>query len=166
MTRLPPSLNIMPGKSDVQLEDEKILRRLCAAVSGLRARRGASDPEESALYLYSTFRLARACGRQKRKSRNASPTSVAKQLQQIWTGLAKLDKRLASADRNVFEALIDAAEDRDTAKGEWLQLKSLVKTMHERAKMATRAAEAVLKAWPQAKGKREGRLITSPTRCR
>jgi len=66
---------------------------------------------------------------------------------------------VATADKNVFEALRRAAEDREVAGAfdclprEWLQLRRLLLTMQERAKRAARAAEVIVKAFPQAKGK-------------
>jgi hypothetical protein len=90
----------------------------------------------------------------KRKKGYASPASVAKQLKDIATRLATLERRLASADKNVFEALRDASEDKEVAKEEWLHLKQLLAIMQERAKRAARTAEVVVKACSQPKGKK------------
>jgi hypothetical protein len=156
MTNFPPSLSRVPGKSDDQLEEEKILRRLRWAVSSLdsRGRADTPDPSEASQDIYSTFLTARVSVLHKRKEGYASPASVAKQLKQIATGLATLERRLASADKNVFDTLRDASEDREVAKEEWLQLKQLLVTMQERAKRAARTAEVVVKASSQPKGKK------------
>jgi hypothetical protein len=97
--------------------------------------------------------MARVAVLHKRKKGYASPASVAKQLRQIETGVATLERRLASSDKNVFEALRGAAEDREAAKDEWLQLRRLLLTMQERATRAARTADVFAKA-SQAKGKK------------
>jgi hypothetical protein len=156
MTNFPPSLSRVPGKSDQQLEEEKILRQLRWAVSNLdsRGRLDTPDPSEASQDIYSTFLTARVSVLHKRKKGYASPTSIAKQLKQIETGVATLERRLASADKNVFEALKNAAEDREVAKEEWLQLKRLLIIMQDRAKRAACTAEIVVRACSQAKGKK------------
>ena len=63
------------------------------------------------------------------------------------------------ADRNVFEALSDAAEDREIAKEEWLGMKSLLGTMQDRAKRAAHTAEAVLKIWRKPLKGKAGRPV-------
>jgi hypothetical protein len=154
MSKFPPSLSIMPGKSDAQLQEERILQQLRRAVSNLPAKSEEPDPEDAARYLHSTFLMVTVfVARKPKRLGCASPTSVAKQLKQIATGAATLARRMKSADRNVYEALRDAAEDREIAKEEWLRLKSLLETMHDRAKQAARTADAVLKVRPQTKGK-------------
>jgi hypothetical protein len=156
MTNVPPSLSRVPGKSDNQLEEEKILRQLRWAVSSLvsRDRLDTPDPSDASQDIYSMFLTAKVSVLHKRKKGHASPASIAKQLKQIATGLATLERRLASSDKNVFGALRDASEDREVAKEEWLQLKQLLVIMQERAKRAARTAEIVVKACSQAKGKK------------
>jgi hypothetical protein len=149
----PPSLSLAPGKSDTQLQEERILQQLRRAVSNLPGRSDEPDPEEAAKDLYSTFLLVSVFVAQKPKIGSASPRSVAKQLKQIATGAATLARRMKSADRNVYEALRDAADDREIAKEEWLRLKSLLEAMQDRAKQAAKTAEAVLKALRPTKGK-------------
>ena len=154
MTNFPPSLSKVTGKSDAQLEEEKTLRKLCGAIGSLQSRSDEPPAEESAQDIYSTFLTARVSVLHRRKKGYASPANVAKQLKQMAKGLATLEGRLASADGNVFEALRDAAEDREAAKEEWLELRRLLMNMQDRAGPAVRAAEAVVKAFPQAKGKK------------
>jgi hypothetical protein len=154
MTNFPPSLNRVPGKSDAELQEEQILGKIRGAVSSLDKQSDAPVLEDAALDIYSTFLTARVRVLHRRKKGYASTVSVVKQLRQIETGLARLEGRLASADGNVFEALKDAAEDREAAKQEWLELRQLLLNMQERAGRAVRAAEAVVKAFPQAKGKK------------
>jgi hypothetical protein len=140
--------------SDAELKEWQILGRLRDAVSSLNSRSDMPDPEEAAQDIYSTFLSASLCVLHKRKKGYATPVSVAKQLKQITTGLATLERRLASADRNVFETLLHAAEDRAAVKEEWLELKRLLAIMHDRAKRAARKAEAIAKALPQTKRKK------------
>jgi hypothetical protein len=84
----PPSLSLAPGKSDTQLQEERILQQLRRAVSNLPGRSDEPDPEEAAKDLYSTFLLVSVFVAQKPKIGSASPRSVAKQLKQIATGAA------------------------------------------------------------------------------
>jgi hypothetical protein len=156
MTNFPPSLSKVPGMSDVELEEERVLWQLRWAISRLedRGRLDTPDPSEAAQEIYSAFLTARVAVLHKRKKGYASPVSVAKQLKQIQNGLATLDRRLTSADGNVFKALRDAAEDREAAKEEWLLLRRLLVTVHERASRAARTAEVIVKAFSQAKRKK------------
>ena len=158
MTHFPASLSRVPGKSDAELQEEQILGKLRGAISSLGKQSDAPDPEDAVRDIYSTFLTARVSVLHRRKKGYASPVSVVKQLRQIATGLATLKRRLASSDKNVFEALKDAAENREAAHGEWLELKRLLTNMQDRAGRAVRAAEVVVKAFPQAKGKK-GRLV-------
>jgi len=160
MTNFPPSLSKASGKSDVQLEEERLLRQLRWAISSLEDRGGSDtpDPSEAAQEIYSAFLSARVAVIHKRKKGYASPVSVAKQLRQIETGLATIERRLATADKNVFEALRDTSEDREAAKDEWLQLRRLLLNMQDRAKRAAHRAEVVVKAFSRATG-RKGRPV-------
>ena len=155
MKRMPPSLSKVKGKSNAEREEEQTLHRLHIAINGLPHGSADFDANADAIYLYNTFLWARSLARQKRKDGTASPAAVAKHLKQIASGSARLAKRLA--DGNVFEAWMDASDDREAAKEEWLQLKSLLATAQERAISAARTAEEVLKAWSQAAKGRKGR---------
>jgi hypothetical protein len=154
MTNFPPSLSKVTGKGDAQLEEEETLRKLCGAIGSLQSRSDEPPAEESAQDIYSTFLTAKVSVSHRRKKGYASPANVAKQLKQMSKGLATLEGRLASADKNVFEALRNAAEDREAAKKEWLELKRLLATMQDRAKRAACMAEVIVKALPQSKGKK------------
>ena len=156
MKRIPPSLSKVKGKSNAEMEEEQTLRRLRSAISELSPRQADFNADADALYLYDTFLWARALSRLKQKDGRASPAAVAKTLKQLASGSATLAKRFKAADRNVFEAWVDASEDREAAQDDWLQLKALLETAQERASSAARTAEAVLKAWMQVKG-RKGR---------
>lgn len=154
----PPSLSKVPGLSDAELEEEKILKRLGQIISGLTPQSGSSpDPEETARYLYEAFCIAKAAVGQKRKGGSASIASVAKQLKGIASGATTLAKRLKNAsDRKVFEAWAGAAGADELWVGhhlatqEWLQLKSLLEVTAARATRAAWTAEDVLKVWASA----------------
>ena len=152
MTNFPASLSKV-GKTDAKMQEEKILGQLRRAVECLDKQSDAPDPEEIAQYIYGTYLTAKVAVTHKHKKGYASSASVAKQLRQIESSLATLEGRLAKADKNVFGALRDAAEDQEVAQEEWLQLRRLLLIMQERATRAGRAAEAVVKAFPQAKAK-------------
>jgi hypothetical protein len=86
MTNFPPSLSGVPGKSDDQLEEEKILRQLRWAVCNLdsQGRADSPDPSEASQDIYSTFLAARMSVLHKRKKGYASPASVAKKSPPDW----------------------------------------------------------------------------------
>ena len=106
----PPSLSRVPGKSDAEIQEERTLRQLHNAISKLAHRSANFDPTADAHYLYDTFLLARSLSRQKRKDGTASPAGVAKHLKQLASGSATLARRFGSANRNIFEAWVDASE--------------------------------------------------------
>ena len=94
MTNFPPSLNRVPGKSDAVLQEEQILGKIRGAVSSLDKQSDALLPDDAAVDIYSTFLTARVSVLHRRKKGYASPVSVVKQLRQIATGLATLERRL------------------------------------------------------------------------
>jgi hypothetical protein len=99
-----------------------------------------------ARYLHDTFLLAKAAVREKKKDGSASPAGVARQLKYIQKGSITLLDRLKHADRNTFEAWARTSDlERHEATQEWLQLKSRLQTVAERAERAARAVELVTK---------------------
>jgi hypothetical protein len=107
----PPSLSSVPGKSDSELEEARIIGQLCSAIEKLPASSNISPSitEQAALDLYSSFLVARCDTRREKKQGTSSQTSVAKQLRQIGAGSGRLAQRLKAADRNVFEALMQCS---------------------------------------------------------
>ena len=155
----PPSLSRVPGQSDSELEEERILRQLDQIIRGLAPSPATeSDSAAAARHLYDNFLLATGATRQKRKSGSASLTSVAKQLRDIASGSNTLLRRLKQADRNVFDAWAGAAEEDAnrvvaTSKQKWLQLKAMLQETVIRATRASQIAEAVMKVCTEAKAK-------------
>ena len=156
---LPPSLSQVPGKSDAELEQERILQRLERLISGLTARTNhESDPLAAARHLYENFRIAGAAAKEKHKSGQASLTRIAKEMKNIASGSKTLLRRIKKVDTNVFNAWAGAAEEDakygiNTPVQKWLHLKALLQETAIRATRASQTTEAVAKVCSEAKTK-------------
>src|SRR5262249_24166596 len=128
----PPSLSRAPGISDSDFQREQALGQLNRSICYLPSKSQTLHPEEAAREPYNVFRMVTVCVSQKRQRGNASPASVAQQLKQISTRCTSLMKQLGKADKIAFEAMCDAAEDREIAKEEWLHVRVLLETMRDR----------------------------------
>jgi hypothetical protein len=142
---LPPSFSMATGQSDSELEEERILRQLEQIVRSLTPRIGVGfDAADAARYLYDSSVSARAAAVEKRKTGSASLASVAKQLRDIASGSSTLLRRLKSADKNVFDAWANVAEEGSymTRTQEWLWLESEINDWIE-SRVRQRDAEVV-----------------------
>jgi hypothetical protein len=154
MCRFPPPLSSVPGWSDAEIEEEKLLGRLAEAMRRLSPREGVTDAmiEANAERILYWCRGRQVDERLRKKADRASEPSpgAAKQLKDIATASTKLLKRLKDADISVFLLWARAAADvdREEATQEWLQLKNLLEKTAERAKRAAVATETVLRYSP------------------
>jgi hypothetical protein len=147
-------LNQVPGRSDAELEQERILYRLDQLIRGLTPiAENDVDPSAAAHHLYENFLMAEGAAREKRKSGRASLTRVAKELKDVASGSKTLLKRLKQADRNVFDSWAGAVQEdaNATPVEKWLQLKALLQETVTRATRSSQTAEAVVKVCLKAK---------------
>jgi hypothetical protein len=148
---LPPSLSSIPGESGhFYAEEQQALRALEEAINGLplRADVGRSG-SLLARWLLDECRSARVEHRLKKKAGTASIMGVARELKQIATRSKALLDYMKTAAGNTFAAWVGASEqDIEMAKSEWLELKRLLGESAERAMLAARGAERVIKNRP------------------
>jgi hypothetical protein len=181
---LPPSLSGIRGGGHFQMEEEETLRQLEQAIHDLPLKEGGKDSSATdARDLLTEYQDIRVALRLRRKSGTASTLKVQRELKEIARRSSALLKLLKKADRNTFEAWMDAAcadgaereaakqewlqpgklleaarsegLEREAAKQEWLQLGKLLEASAERATRAAQAAQCVEKN--RAAGGKSGR---------
>src|SRR5262245_54710977 len=163
---LPPSLNRIPGISNEEFNEELLCRQLEPLMRELLAqpvcllgenqrREAERDIPNLAREMYEVVVIARGARVERLKAGKASLAGVLGQLRYIARGAVTLLKRMKKADRNVFDAWVDAGITANDIPyhgsiRKWLDLRWLLEDARERAVQAAQSVEAAMKQFSQA----------------